>query len=335
MHRPTPLQRPATLDPTLTAIVVDQRPLFYAEGPDPALDRPAHVRAGSSLAWVPGGIALIQDDANFLAIVDPESARVRSITLPAGEGGFRQFDKIRGNKKSKLDLEACVAVEYQGATRLLGFGSGSTHRREQVLVVGALGDERPDIGMLYAEGLYALLRSVPGFAPGQLNLEGAAVVGDQLRLFSRGNGKTRDGEAPVNATCDLDLAGLMAYLLAPNRCAPPSPTDIATYSLGLLGGVPLSFTDAAPWKEGVIFSAAAEATKDAIEDGLVTGSAIGVIDAAGAARWTPIVDGSGANFTGKVEGVVAGKAAGRLYVVVDADDPDAASLLCTVDVRGL
>lgn len=329
-----PTSRTASLDPTLAAVVVAQQPLYYTDGPDPDLDRPAHVRAGSSLAWVPGGIAVLQDDANFLAIIDPVAGAVRSITLPAGEGGVRLFDQQRGNKRTKLDLEACVALEHEGAPMLVAFGSGSTHRREQVLVVRDLAADRPDARLLYAEGLYALLRSAAGFAPGRLNIEGAVVLGDTLRLFSRGNGKIRNRERPVNATCDLPLGELVAYCLQQGRNPPPSPTNIVTYELGALGEVPLSFTDAAAWKDGVLFTAAAEASPDAVDDGPVTGSAIGMIDGAGVARWTPLVEPSGAAYTGKVEGLVVGQEKGRLHVVVDADDPAAASVLCTVELKG-
>jgi hypothetical protein len=60
-----------------------------------------------------------------------------------------------------------------------------------------------------------------------------------------------------------------------------------------------------------------------------------VIDASGATRWAQLVDESGAPFVGKVEGLVAADDSGdRIYVVVDADDPDAASILCTVELRG-
>ena len=333
MARPAAL-RIAALDPTLTAIVVDQRPLYYAEGADPALDRPAHVRAGSSLAWVPGGIALIQDDANFLAIVDPVSATVRSITLPAGEDGRRQFDKGRGNKQAKLDLEACVAVEVKGETILLAFGSGSTERRQQILTVRGWERPEPQVALVEADELYELLRREHGFAPSRLNIEGVAVVGEHLRFFSRGNGKPRGGIAPVNATCDIHLGALLDLLSGRPGSALPKIINIHQYDLGLLAGVPLSFTDATPWHQQVLFSAAAEASPDAVEDGLVTGSVIGMIDGAGRARWTPITDRSGADFGAKVEGVVPAKEKGHLYVVVDADDPEVASVLCTVELRG-
>jgi len=74
-------------DPAISAVVLARTPLHYHEGADPGLDRPAHVRADSSLAWVPGGIAVVQDDANFLAVHDPDNRRTRSIALPVGDQG--------------------------------------------------------------------------------------------------------------------------------------------------------------------------------------------------------------------------------------------------------
>ena len=67
---------------------------------------------------------------------------------------------------------------------------------------------------------------------------------------------------------------------------------------------------------------------------IVTGSVIGMIDGAGRGRWTPITDLSGAGIIAKVEGVVVAKEEGHLYAVVDADDPEVASLLCVLELRG-
>jgi hypothetical protein len=69
---------------------------------------------------VGGRLAVIQDDANFVAFVDAESGDVDALALSPGEGGARCFDDARGNKAHKLDLEACIVH----GSRLIAFGSG-------------------------------------------------------------------------------------------------------------------------------------------------------------------------------------------------------------------
>lgn len=332
---PMSTSRTAVHDRALTATVVTRTPLFYVDGADPALDRPAHVRAGSSLAWVPGGIALIQDDANFVALVEPSDGRARAITLPAGVGGRRQFDDDRGNKAHKFDLEACVAVEREGETLLLALGSGSSSRRERVAMIRDWERDDPDVSFVHVPRLYDVLRETRRFAGPELNVEGAVFLADRLRLFGRGNGASRDGEAAANATCDLDWATLLEHLDAPDRHPPPRPDAVMRYDLGDLDGVALGFTDAARWGDGLLYSAAAEDSPDAVQDGRVTGSVLGVIASDGRTRWAALAEASGATFTGKVEGVLpTPDAADRVYVVVDADDPDEPSALCTVELRG-
>jgi len=326
----------ATMDRGLEAIVESCMPLRYAEGADAVLDRPAAVRSASSLAWVPGGVALVQDDANFIGVFDPDGARVRAIALPAGYEGRRLFDDRRGNKAHKLDLEACVAVEHAGDTLLLALGSGSTRSREQVVLVRgwATGMGSLNVECVHLPWLYDALRAEQTFSGSELNIEGAIVDGDRLRLFGRGNGAPRDGILPVNATCELDWSRFLAHVLGPTRHPVPPLTRVVRYDLGSLDGVPLGFTDAAVWRDGTLYSAAAEESPDAVRDGRVAGSVIGVIDRAGA-RWAPLVEPSGRMFDGKVEGVVASRdATDRLLVVVDADDPGASSMLCTVRLRG-
>jgi len=325
----------ATPDPALEARVLSRTPLRYAEGADPHLDRPAHVRAGSSLAWVPGGIAVVQDDANFLAVVDPADARARSLTLAVGPGGRRQFDDERGNKRHKLDLEACVALDDGGRALLVALGSGSLPRREHALLVDGWESGRPRPTLVHVPALYAALRDAADFAGGDLNLEGAVAVGDRVRLLGRGNGAARDGVAAANAICDLDRAALLGHLRDPARWPPPTPTDVARYDLGTLDGIALGFTDATAWAGTLLYVAAAEDSPDAVRDGRVAGSALGVLDARGDARWAPITDADGRRFVGKVEGVLEARGTTeRLLVVVDADDPDAPSELCTVELRG-
>jgi len=119
----------AEVDASLGARVVSRTPLLYTHGPDLSLDRPAHVRAGSALTRLGcGRLAVVQDDASFLGLVDPETQACTGLPLPA-DGGVRLFDDTRGNKKRKLDLEACI-LTADGA--MLAFGSGSTSTRERI-----------------------------------------------------------------------------------------------------------------------------------------------------------------------------------------------------------
>jgi hypothetical protein len=327
--------RRAHLDPSLAATIVSRRPLRYRANAHPALDRPAHVRAGSSLTWVGNRLGLVQDDANFIALVDPKSGLSRSITLPAGEAGKRHFDDVRGNKKFKLDLESCCTIEGSSGTLLLALGSGSKKRRRRVVTVESVAARHPRVSLIDAERLYVSLEEAAEFAGSDMNIEGALPVGRILRLFSRGNGAAKDGRTPVNATCDLSLAALLAFLAAPTDAPVPKPTAITQFDLGDLGGLPLGFTDAAMLGTALLYTGAAEASKDASEDGPVTGSVIGIIPAKGDLRCAALTDESGQPTQDKVEGIVAAPGAvDRVLVVVDPDDPASASELCEVLLTG-
>lgn len=298
----------ARLDPSLSARVVRSVTLRYAAGADASLDRPAHVRSASGIARVGGRILVIQDDANFVAIPDPATGLCGSITLPAGEGGLRQFDDLRGNKRHKLDLESCVAV---GDT-LVAFGSGSAPARERIAIV-----EGDEARVIDASPLYAALRAEAAFAGSELNVEGAAVLGGTLRLFNRGNGAPRDGHLPVDASCDLDLAPVLRGEASPIR-------NITQYDLGTIRGLPLTFTDVAVLGDALLYAAAAEDSPDATRDGPVAGCALGIISG-GEARYCEI------GGTGKIEGILP-ISPGRILAVVDRDDPHLPSTLLELEV---
>lgn len=325
----------ARRDPALRARVTGHVPLVYAAGADPALDRPAHVRAGSGLAWIGGSLAAIQDDANFVALIDPESGRSHPIPLPAGEGGLRQFDDGRGNKRFKLDLEGCAAVpDGLGGETLVAFGSGSAALRERILrVQGAHGADRR-VELREALTFYARLRDAHDFSGSELNVEGAVWRRGHILLLNRGNGAAVDGREPVDATCQIDWSALRAYLDGPGAHPPPVPELIVQYDLGTIDGSRLSFTDAAVFGDALLYTATAEDSPNAVDDGPVAGSALGIIDADGEARWALLEDVDGGTFGGKVEGLARGTRPGTLYLIVDRDDPDLPSELCTVEISG-
>ncbi len=315
-------------DDALGARVIARRPLRYDEGARPADDRPAHVRAGSALGWLGARLAVVQDDASFVALVDPQEGAVSAVTLPAGPGGRRQFDEGRGNKAHKLDLEACFTVPRHGGTWLVALGSGSTAARETIVVV----DEHETVRLVDGAALYAELRARTDFSGSELNVEGAVVQGATLVLLQRGNGAPRDGLEPVDATGELALDELVAFLDDPRR-PPPALRDVARYELLTARGERLGFTDAA-WIGGAIhFLAAAEQSPDATRDGPVSAVAIGVLEPGRSARWGPIRDASGEILVEKLEGLVADPTRpGRAWAVVDKDDPDAPAELLSLAV---
>ncbi|MDQ3035797.1 MAG: hypothetical protein M3Y87_25565 [Myxococcota bacterium] len=334
------MRRAAREDPSLRATLETRRPLFYDAGPDASLDRPAHVRAGSAMSWLSAGgaaprLVIAQDDASFLALLDPTLSRVDALPLDHVDEGRRQFDAGRGNKKRKLDLEACCVVRDGAREVLLAWGSGSLPNRERIVVLEA-GSSTPRI--VDASALYAGLRACTELAGSELNIEGAVAIGtDRVRLFQRGNGAPRGSLSPVDATCDLDSARLLAWIEDPRATTPPTPESIVQWELGSIAGVRLTFTDACAGEGGIAFLAAAEASPDAIEDGEVVGVALGWIAGDGEARWTTIREPDGSPFLGKAEGLAwaPGAVGRRALVIIDRDDPDAPSELCEVSIEGL
>lgn len=341
-------------DPSLHARVVGTVPLRYTAGADPALDRPAHVRAASAIAPAGSRLVVVQDDANFVALVDPLTGDVAAVTLPSGAGGRRQFDDIRGNKADKLDLEAVAsATRPDGEAVVLAFGSGSTPRRESIVVLRQLDATRSGVGdavveLRDASAFYRRLREAGAFAGSELNVEAAVFIhtadGGVVRLFNRGNGASSGTIPAVDATCDVSWPELLSYL-ADLASVPPAPRDIIQYTLGAIDGLRLTFTGATalPVEAGaaarrILYTAAAEASPDTTRDGAVTGCAVGAIvegPRGVRARWAILEDAAGSPFRGKVEGIVLHPTDPmRAHVVVDRDAPAEPAELLEVVLEG-
>lgn len=277
----------AQLDPALSVRVLGARELRYSDQARLGDDRPPHVRAASGLAFTNGRLAVIQDDVAFIATVT--AGEVAAITLPRGARGRRRFEVAIGNKHEKLDLEACVAI----GDELFAFGSGSTPAREKVVHVGYA------TRVLDASPLYRLLREEIG---GAVNIEGVALVGTdanetepqdaghsgalqlwpdadeaidgsrELWLFHRGNTGPSDRGPMIVRFARVPL---LRWLLGNGPV--PQPLGATRVDLGSVEGVRLGFTDAVAVGDRVFYIAAAEDSPDAVEDGRVLGSQLGVI----------------------------------------------------------
>jgi hypothetical protein len=324
-------------DATLQAHFTGRHAMRYAGGALAAEDRPEHVRAASGLTWVGDRLAVIQDDASFLALVNPETGLADAFPLPAGADGIRQFDDARGNKRHKMDLEAIALVPANGGACLAAFGSGSLSARERIVLVSFGRNSMPRIVVHGAESFYARLRAATGFAGSDMNVEGALYVDGALKLFGRGNGAVVGELEPTNASCDVIWTDLIAHLNHPSTVSAPSPRDIRQYDLGTLHGVSLGFTDVTRGGgSAVLYAAAAESSPDATRDGDVRGSVIGAIHSdERSARWTVLRDEDGRPFPGKIEGIVRDTVYDdRVFTVVDSDDHTRPSELLEVALSG-
>lgn len=307
----------AQRDPRLGAQVVRRTALRYRVGEDKTEDRPAHVRAGSALVRIDGCFVVVQDDACFLAVIDEHGA-VGCVPVPSPIPGVRLYDDTRGNKAKKLDLEAAVAI----GTTLFAFGSGSTGARETIIVTRNVGTTSPAVVAFDAHELYAQMRARRDFAGDELNVEGAAVLGDDLWFFQRGNG----AGVAVDATACVPVAAFTRWVDGHGPC--PTLDRVTAWDLGNAGGVRLTFTDAAVDPTGKLaFLASAEASPDATRDGPVAGVAIGRIDPReGVAALGEVRDETGAPLTDKAEGLAFDpddRKRDRAFAVIDKDDPDA------------
>jgi hypothetical protein len=301
------------------ARLLSRTSLHYPDGASQSDDRPAFVRAASGLCWFGDELCIVQDDTSFLALYS-EARGLRCLALPRGAGGRRRFEEGLGNRLGKPDLEALVSVPTPRGPRLLAFGSGSLPLREVVAVIDPAGGRAEFIGMMT---FCQRLRDALELGPDELNIEGAALIGDRLRFFQR----------RPSATIDVGVQAFVDWLFDAGEAPSPPLYNRRSYDLGSRHGVPFGFTDAAALDaERVVFCAAAEDTDDAVEDGAVLGSLIGVIHDERVSV-SEIVDADGAPLALKAEGIALDRVrSGWLWLVHDADDPATPAELCAIEL---
>ncbi len=292
------------------------RALDLVEPPSPG--RPAHLSAASSLVRVGNFLYVVADDEHHLGVFGATGTGAGTL-LRLFDGELPESRSKR--KKKKPDVEALVLLPpfakfthgalsryAHGALFALGSGSKANRRRGVLLGLG------PDGA---ANGDPVVVDLSPMFIPlddefPKLNIEGAVVVDNELRLFQRGN--KRAGNALVR----FRLAEVHDLLGRGGLAEPLLPFAIQRVELGEIDGIPLCFTDAAALPGGgMVFTAVAEDTDDSVSDGPCEGAALGMLGPEGRLRFLDRLDRPH-----KIEGVeaqVEGSAV-RLLLVTDADD---------------
>ncbi len=248
------------------------------------------------------GLVLVGDE--LLVVADDELVVSRYGLDGSTRGVLALFpgslpDERQARKLAKPDLEALASLPDG---RLLALGSGSAPARDRGALVA--GDEVREVDLVM---LYTQLRG----RFDRLNVEGACAVGEELVLLTR-----RTGRRGRNTLVRLDLRRVLAAL---DRERPRLDAElllgVQEVELGTVAGTPLGFTDAAAWRDGLLFAAAAEVTDDPLDDGACVGCELGWFDRGGTVRHREAIEPCV-----KLEGIaVGGGPEPRLYAVADAD----------------
>jgi hypothetical protein len=239
-----------------------------------AVSRPAFVYAASGLARLGNRLYIVADDELHLAMFDFHGKTPGSwLRLCPG----KLPDEYMERKRQKPDLESITHITaHQYATNgaLLVVPSMSTERRTNGVLV-MLGENQGLTEVIIPIN-FSAIREVLKPLLNELNIEGAIVNANTVKLFHRGSkGKSK------SAIIELDAQVFLKDLHDSHMISAEHISKITECDLGDIDGVPLHFTDAVTLPdERVLFLSTAEDTNNAYEDGEWHGSAVGIIDKA-------------------------------------------------------
>jgi hypothetical protein len=293
-----------------------------------------HLPSASGVEIIGATAYIVSDDAPFLYVLDAATlAPVTQVQLFTS----KEFGTGRIPKATKPDLESMAAVASPGgAAGLLLCGSGALPNRETGYFVGVpAATATPEaatprfVQRLDLSNLYARLRQK--LPPGAtLNLEATATTATELLLLQR---PVSGGPALLFI---LPLATTLAYLFNPHEPV-PTVTRVLSFQLPTLAGYIAGFSGATYIDGHLLVTASVEATHDAVADGAVLGSFIGVIDLSVpvAATFARLTWADGRAYVGKVEGLAVRRylGPGRLELMLVTDDDRGGSTALVAEVQ--
>jgi len=287
-------------------------------------ERHRHLSAASGLVLAGDFLYVVADDENHLGVF-PATGDAAGELIEILPG---QLPAIRKERKArKPDFEVLTRLppfpDYPGGA-LLALASGSKRNRRTgvLLSLDAHGAVIGTPRAIALSGVFELLeRQFPG-----LNIEGAVVVGERLRLLHRGSKRH-----PKSASIDLSLPDVL-HAVGSSDSVDARLLGTRSFDLGTIGGIPLAFTDGTALPDGaLVFTAVAEDSVDSYADGSCSGAAVGIADRDGRVRFLEPLD---ANH--KVEGIdaqIEGDVI-RLLLVTDADEENIPASLLTAVIHG-
>mgnify|MGYP001186460646 CR=1 FL=1 len=263
------------------------------------------IPSGSAIVQEQERLILITDDAPFLYI-GKDSFSFSSLQLKGYEPVPYRIPKDR-----KPDFEAASSVVFSDGRYIAAFGSGSVSpSRDSLLLIEVADLSRQTTISLTP--LYRHLINTLSIAPRDWNIEGVAVIDDQLLLLNRGD----------NRIIFFPVVELERYLSQGTLPVPQSYVLSLPRFQGKLAR--LSGACALGTEGDVLFCASIEDTPDWHSDGAVLGSFIGVFHHPTQSLKGVVLlkDSNGNALREKVESVEVVHEQKGVYTIVAAVDND-------------
>jgi len=226
------------------------------------------ISSASVIERIHNKLLVAGDDSNYIFILNTEFQLLYQIAI----ANFTTNENNRIDKNIKHDIEAGFLFENNRQIYLCLLGSGSRSNRTHAYIL--LIDEHInyyftlDFSKLYD----AILLQLPKY--NELNIEGAAIVNNDLILVQRGNLKQNNfiiifHNFNVEILLNKDIEPLSRLHFNVIEITP-------LYINGAIAGITgVSFIKEKNW---LLFTAAAEYTMDVYRDGVIAGAQLFYID---------------------------------------------------------
>jgi hypothetical protein len=250
---------------------------------------------------------MVGDDSPFLYELTQSGSLLNQYQL-------FQPDKIKAGripKKRKPDFEGMTLLKINQKTCILLIGSGSRENRQTAYLFDLHTKQADDYDF---SPLYTLFQAKL-IENEELNIEALAQNGESIFFFQRGNISNQ------NTVFAYSLPDFIAFLQTQKATEPKA---VYSFTLPLLDGVQAGVSGACWVAElsGFLFSASVERTSNAIDDGEVLGSYVGIWNPLTQQVQAELVYENGQIYQGKIESIAHKSTfadSWQAYAATDAD----------------
>lgn len=229
------------------------------------------IGSASGVEVVEGMIYIVSDDSQYLYKLNYALEIKEKISLY--DSGFSDPDKI--SKKEKADLECMAQLSINGYKHLLLMGSGSlSPQRDKGFLVKLPTNynRKHQVWAIDFSAFFGLLKRNDDITTSaEINLEGLAFGKENVLLLNRFN-----PSGSKNVVLAFKKEEFIEFIQG-HMDGLPFPS-VEPIELPSIESVPFGFSGADCFDGVFLFTASAEDTSNAIDDGNVLGSMVGVLE---------------------------------------------------------